>query len=152
MKLQDCFDYFGVKAPNPRWAWSAISADGNKLALALWADAICQDGNRWVYDDRGHQHRMDSRGLNARLEHLKTALATRAAVYIVKVFAKDTLASTRSIMPGGCYPVTAHTLLITDLDDASGTFRAEIVPVDYSGTTTSENAPHAPALSTSQPH
>ena len=131
MNLHDCFEYFGVKAPNPRWAWSGISDDQMKVAVALWEDAIRQEGNYWLYDDRDRRRRLSANGARARLEHLKIALANQSTVHVVKVLAKDTRASTRSIVPGKCYPVTSHTLHVTDLNEQNGTFRAEIVPANF---------------------
>jgi len=38
----DAFAYFGAQGKNPRWSWSARSADGKTVVLTMWQDEFRQ--------------------------------------------------------------------------------------------------------------
>lgn len=38
--FSDFFAYLGCPMTNTRWSWSAVSADGRRVAFTLWSDEI----------------------------------------------------------------------------------------------------------------
>jgi len=47
MTKRDAFAFFnGAVGRNQRWSWSARSADGRTVVMAVWDRELCRNGNR----------------------------------------------------------------------------------------------------------
>ena len=102
--LTKAFAYFdGAKARNPRWSWSARSADGRTVVVTLWKDSICDDGRTVTvdaFDDGSGRLRLwkDAQGNRDRIQNLVWARDHCDGLFrVVLVVAKDTAAVPRAI-------------------------------------------------------
>ena len=129
MIFSECFSYFGVPLRCPRGVWSGVSADGEIVVVALWDDALRIENEIIHYDDTERLTGPASGGAILRLEHLNHALETGAIVKIVRIIAENTTARPRSV--ARACPETRHRLRITEIDQYTGAFRGECVPVDW---------------------
>lgn len=125
--LSASFRSFGAESTNPRWSWSARSADGKTVVLTLWRDLVRVQGKSASYDTfgRGLEQWTDRPGNRERLENLKWARDHCGGLFrVVITVAKDANAHPREIAE--CYP---HDMLmrLVDLDEATGEFRATSV-------------------------
>lgn len=121
-----CFEHFGAICKNPRWSWSARSADGNTVVMTMWEDEIVWDGQKATYQSRARIRTHKRPGETERLENLKWARDNCGGhVRVVRMTAQDENATPRSIAT--CYPDDDLILLVTELDETNGTFRAESI-------------------------
>jgi hypothetical protein len=75
--LSGAFGYFGAVAANPRWSWSARSADGKTVVVNWWKDEITRDGIKLVYDMRDHDHLSEWRGRNGNRDRIRNLVWAR---------------------------------------------------------------------------
>lgn len=128
-KLNECFAHFGAAGANPRWNWSARSADGETVVITLWKDRITSNGREVTYHDFGidAQSWQSRPGNRERLENLKWA-RDRCDGYFKTVItiAKDEAEQPRRIAE--CYPQPRFRMRVTELNETTGEFRAEHIP------------------------
>jgi len=123
---QACFEHFGADCKNPRWSWSARSADGSTVVITMWEDEITEDGTTVVYQSRRRPRMRKRPGETERLENLIWARNHCGGLFrVVRMTAQDVRANPRSI--ASCYPDDGLVMRITELNEARGTFRAESV-------------------------
>jgi hypothetical protein len=124
--LAEAFAHFGAVPKNPRWSWSARSADGKTVVINLWKDRISYQGGHIEYDERAKDdvsQWMAKPGYRERLENLIWARDHCDGLFRVNIaVAKDIHASPRAIED--CYPQPKLLMRITELNVASGAFRA----------------------------
>jgi len=124
--LAECFRRYGAQGRNPRWSWSARSADGQIIVLTLWKDGISVTEGVTRYDSfdpTGQARWIDTPGNRERLENLKWARDNCGGFFrVVITVAKDIHAVPRSISE--CYPQPNLVMRITDMNEETGEFRA----------------------------
>lgn len=128
--LGRAFAFFGGAAGrNPRWSWSARSADGQTIVLTLWEDEITDDGHTVIADFFGHRNLhiwTDKPGNRERIDNLIWARDHCDGLFrVVMVRAEDTQALPRSI--ASLYPHQTLVMKLVELDEGTGEFRAESV-------------------------
>jgi hypothetical protein len=126
MRLRDAFSFFdGAAGRNQRWSWSARSADGKTVVLAIWNFDIGRDNNKVRIDVKMHRS-VPKLGNKERLENLIWARDHCGGLFrVVVVTAKDPKARPRSIAK--CTPAPELMMRLTELDEATGGFRAESI-------------------------
>jgi hypothetical protein len=121
-----CFEHFGASCKNPRWSWSARSADGKTVVMTMWEDEIKWEGPKATYQSRARVRTNRRPGETERLEYLKWARDHCAGrVRVVRMTARDEKADPRSIAT--CYPDNDLIMRVTKLDEVNGSFLAESV-------------------------
>jgi len=129
--LSACFAHYGAKPKNPRWSWSARSADDRTVVLTIWQDQIKGGPDKTVVVDDFETERrewVERPGNRERLEnlvHARDHCDVRFRVVIVRP--ADTNAEPRTI--ADCFPLDRLTMQITELNEQIGEFRAVSVPV-----------------------
>jgi hypothetical protein len=128
----ECFEYFDVTPRNPRWSWSARSADGSTVALVFWEDELREENGKYTYElpvGRTSEQWMRRAGSRERLENLKWAQDyCGGLVRVVMATAEDPTADPRKI--AHCSPEPSLVMQITYLDVGSGAFRVEGTKTD----------------------
>jgi hypothetical protein len=121
----DAFAHFGAQGKNPRWSWSARSADGKTVVLTMWQDEFRAVDGVVTYATRSRED-IDWGGRLGNLERIENLKWARAncgsLVRAVIAIAKDTTARVRSIER--CFPHPKLVMKITDLNEDTGEFRA----------------------------
>jgi hypothetical protein len=121
----DAFAYFGARGKNPRWSWSARSADGKTVVLTMWQDEFSSIDGITTYATRS-QKSVDwggRLGNQERIENLRWARANcDGLVRVVIAVATDTKARVRTIER--CFPHPKLIMRIADLNENTGEFRA----------------------------
>ncbi|HEY2482490.1 MAG TPA: hypothetical protein VGI30_09890 [Caulobacteraceae bacterium] len=128
--LRDAFAHFdGAKADNPRWGWSAVSADGETVVLALWEHLFRVVDGRLVHGnvDRtpkpANWHKLP--GNKSRIKHLRHAMDRCGGRFrVVRVRAVDPKAEPPSIAER--WPDETLVMRVDELSN-NGEFRASIV-------------------------
>jgi hypothetical protein len=121
--LKSAFAYFGAKATNPRWSWSARSEDGKTVVVTLWDDNIEPDGSVDLFAHKRLPLWEKTRGNKDRIKNLSHAEDQCDGLFrVVRVSARDESAYPRSIAKR--WPDPALVMKITDLDRTTGEFRA----------------------------
>ncbi|MEQ9327179.1 MAG: hypothetical protein RJQ21_07775 [Rhodospirillales bacterium] len=123
------FASLGTKLQNPRSDWSAVSPDGNKVAISIWRDELdYTDRSRPVFDCRKHKDIATwstYRGNQKRKEHLRHALENCDGRFgVVLLTAVDTDVLPREIREASPWQMVG---VITHFDPDSGGFRAEFL-------------------------
>jgi len=130
--LKASFAYFGARATNPRWSWSAKSLDGT-VVVTMWIDAIGCERGRLIYGSPPRT-RKDNLGFNERLENLLCARKHCGGRFRVVFTKKKPGGVKKKKPPGGiaaCRPVASLVMRITHLDPNTGKFRAESVTAGF---------------------
>jgi hypothetical protein len=121
--------FYGVRARNPLWGWSARSPDGRTVVITLWEDEITRDGNTVIADMFGHERLhlwTDKLGNRDRIKNLVWARDRCDGLFrVVMTVAKDTKARPRAIAK--CYPHKTLVMKLIKLNENTGEFRAESV-------------------------
>ena len=127
--LTKAFAHFGAKVVNPRWSWSALSADGKTVVLTLWEDQLEENGDGVkieiatkeslpIWQRRlGNQERI--RNLKLARDHLDGRFR------VIKVEAKDQNAEPRSVAKWT--PDDKLIMRLTQFCEETGLFSAESV-------------------------
>jgi len=128
--LAEAFASFdGAAGRNQRWSWSARSADGSTVVIALWKDRFDYSSRPVSYGSVGQGAPpgwTKNPGNRERLENLKWARDHCGGLFrVVVIEAADPNASPRQI--ASCHPLERITMRITDLDETTGEFRAEML-------------------------
>lgn len=122
----ESFKAFGTASRNVRWSWSAISPNGDRVALVLWKDKFSTgpDGKK-IYvdrDDRGHDWSRRP-GNRERLEYLQHAVDHLGGiVHVVIAETPETDVRVRSIHR--CRPAPELRMRVTELDRRTGEYTA----------------------------
>ena len=122
------FAHFGVILKNDQWSWSGRTSDGTVVVLTIWEDQInnkTKPRSYSLFGDPNLSDWIDRLGNRERIENLKWArdhCDGKFSVIIAK--AKDTTARTREIAEA--YH-TKMTMRLTDLNEETGEFSAEVV-------------------------
>jgi len=123
-----CFAHYGAVSANV-YSWSARSADGKTVVVTLWRDLIDYKAKPVTYGTivRGDVSIWKERpGNRERLENLKWAREHCGGRFrVVITVAKNVTASTREIEE--CYPQDQMIMRITELNEETGEFKAELV-------------------------
>ncbi|SEP50735.1 hypothetical protein SAMN02990966_07748 [Rhodospirillales bacterium URHD0017] len=125
---QACFQHFDALCRNPRWSWSARSADGKTVVMTMWEDEIVWKGRTATYQSlsRNVTRKRKRPGETERLENLKWARDhCGGLVRVVMMTATNKDPYSRKIAT--CYPADHLIMRIGQLDEGNGTFRAESV-------------------------
>lgn len=118
--MTEAFAYFGAEATvHIRQAWSARSADGRTVVLALWKEGV-QDDGRNVFTDcfRGEKldQWIDKHGNKDRIENLAWAEDHCDGLFRVVMVQNE---------PREYYPDKTLVMRLRALDRKTGEFRAE---------------------------
>lgn len=125
----DAFAHFDAKMTNTRWSWSGISADGDTVVVVLWSDAVKGRDGQLTYADEddldaawrkrpGHGERIKH------LKHCQQLLGGRFRAVIARPV--DPNADPRNI--ASCHPQQGVWWQLDHLDEATGAFRAHVLP------------------------
>jgi hypothetical protein len=99
-RLSQCFEVYGAVPANPRWSWSARSAENSLVVLTLWKHQIRREGRKVLY--RGGPGRLVL-GNRERVADLKWARDNCSGRFrVVIIVAKDSKAESLEI--ADCYP------------------------------------------------
>lgn len=125
--LTEAFAHFGAVPKNPRWSWSARSADGETVVITLWKDRISgHKQGRIEYNEGSHGDVvkwMSRPGNRERLDNLLWAQDHCGGLFrVIIAVAKDVTASPREI--ADCYPQSKLNMRILSLDEETGIFHA----------------------------
>ncbi len=124
--LAKSFSHFGAAGTNPRWSWSARSADGKTVVMTLWDDLLDYSNQPITYSTVGAERLpecMDQPGNRERLENLKWARDHCDGMFrVVITRAVDVGAHPREIAE--CFPQDRLLMRITDLNEETGEFAA----------------------------
>ncbi|PYB77275.1 MULTISPECIES: hypothetical protein [Rhizobium] len=123
--LTEAFAEFGVVRKNPRWSWSAVSADGKTVVLTIWEDRLDRSSDPPIYDtlDWPPETWQSSHSNKERLAHLKIARDNCDGLFrVVITVAKDVSSRPRKIV--GCYPQKNLIMRLVALQESTGRFRA----------------------------
>jgi hypothetical protein len=127
--LAESFAHFGATGKNRRWSWSAKSADGKTVVMALWKDGFDYSSQPIAYDTINRKNLpawISRAGNRERLEYLMWARVHCNGIFkVVVVVAKDEKAEPRKIAE--CFPQDKMTMKITDLNELTGEFRAVLI-------------------------
>jgi hypothetical protein len=98
--LNEAFRRAGAPLRNPRWSWSARSADGKTVVMTLWKDLIDYRSRPIAYSNMGLENLaawMNRPGNRERLENLKWARDYCDGLFrVVIITAKDVNAASLS--------------------------------------------------------
>ena len=125
--LRDAFAYFGARATNPRWSWSARSTDGETVVLTWWLDEISRDdAGKLVRDERNHPRFSVWNKLPGNKDRIKNLAWARAhcegLFRVVWIKSKDRRAIPRYAATR--YPDPKLWMRLTYLDEQTGEFAA----------------------------
>lgn len=126
--LASAFAHFGTSGRNPRWSWSARSADGAMVVLTLWRDEFDYSTSPVSYSSFGHKvdRWLTRPGNRERLENLIWARDKCDGKFrVVVTVAEDVTADPRKI--ASCAPQDRMIMRLTELNENTGEFRAELV-------------------------
>ena len=127
--LTKAFAHFGAKVVNPRWSWSAVSADGKVVVLTLWEDHLEKNGNgvKIAIADKESLHVWQyRRGNQERIRNLKLVADHLGGLFrVIKVKAKDPMVEPRSVATWT--PDDKLIMRLTHFDPETGMFGAESV-------------------------
>jgi hypothetical protein len=127
--LATAFKAAGVAAKNPRWSWSARSADGKVVVLTLWKDLIDYKSRPISYNSFARENLskwINRPGNRERLENLRWARDhCRGLFRVVITTAKDVNAEPREIQEA--HYQSRMVMKLLDLNEITGEFRAVIV-------------------------
>lgn len=132
----EAFAYFGASGKNSRWSWSGRSPDGKTVVLTLWRDEFSYKSEPATYDCFGLKTAIWSNrhGNRERLENLIWARDQCDGLFrVVIAVAEDVKAEPRAI--ASCFPHPTMVMRITDLDENTGEFRAEVTADERSNGT-----------------
>lgn len=120
------FEFYGARASNARWSWSARSPDGRIVVLTLWEDEFRHRNGKTIYvakrRSRGSNW-INRAGNRERLGNLKWARDHCKGLFrVVLAVAEDKHVSPRRI--ASCSPRPELVMRITHLDENTGEFRA----------------------------
>src|SRR5277367_2991154 len=91
--LAQSFAHFKAAGKNPRWSWSARSADGETVVMTLWKDIIDYSSNPISYNTFGRKDLPEwikRPGNQESIENLKWAVDHCAKKFrVVIIVAKD---------------------------------------------------------------
>jgi Protein NO VEIN, C-terminal len=123
---KSAFEFYGARASNPRWSWSARSSDGAIVVLTLWKDELRRRNGKTIYVAKRRSsgsNWINRAGNRERLENLKWARDhCKGLFHVVLAVAEDEHASPRRILR--CNPRPDLVMRITYLDEETGEFRA----------------------------
>jgi hypothetical protein len=123
--LTDCFKEFGATPKNPRFSWSAVSADGT-VVVTLWKDQLDYTSKPITHDLFNREDLPDwinRPGNRDRIEHLRWAKENCDGWFrVIITVAKDENAKTRAIEK--CYPLKDWWMRLIELNEETGEFRA----------------------------
>ena len=126
--LRDAFAFFGTKATNPVWGWSAVSPDQKTVAVTIWSDSIGADG---TVDKFGHpdlEWWKGRLGNKNRIKNLKIARENCGGLFrVVWIEAEDEGAKVKSV--ARARPIIDYAMKLTNLDEETREFRAIRVSV-----------------------
>jgi hypothetical protein len=129
--LAECFAFYGTTGRNPRWSWSARSADGSVVAMTFWIDRLNYKARPITYSElpAGEDHPWQSSpGNKERLDNLIWARDHLGGLLrVVFIKAVDTLAIPRKIADAHVREKLA--MRLTSLDELTGHFTAEAVEI-----------------------
>jgi hypothetical protein len=138
--LATAFKKAGVTAKNPRWSWSARSADGKVVVITLWKDLIDYKTRPISYSSFARENLSiwtNRPGNRERLENLRWARDHCGGLFrVVITTAKDINAEPREIQDAYYQP--RMVMKLVDLNEVTGEFYA--VNVEASGTAGAEQA------------
>ncbi len=124
--LREAFDFFGAKARNPVWAWSAVSPDGAVVVITLWDHERAADGSIDFFGAAERERWINLLGNRDRIKNLKHAIDYCDGKFrVVRVVAKDTSAHPRQIKDRIADPDTV--MQITRFSEQTGEFAARPV-------------------------
>jgi hypothetical protein len=124
----EAFAAFGAKCRNARWSWSARSPDAGVVVLTFWKDFFNPKTKPATYDDTRWEELGDPNapGNRERIENIKLAVERHGGVVsVVIAVAKDVEKAPREIEE--CYPQKNLKMRITEFNEKTGMFRAEVV-------------------------
>src|SRR5207245_1220432 len=89
LTLTNAFGIYGAQLKNPRWAFSAIAADGS-MVLSCWNHFLksYSDGHQ-RYEDRLSRWDSNTPGKQLLIEHLQLALSKRLPVRLIVATLED---------------------------------------------------------------
>lgn len=121
--LANAFAFFGTVPRNPRWAWSAVSPDGQTVAVTIWDHKLKPDGSVDYFDPAKRSLWMNRLGNRDRIRNLRHALEHCDGKFrVVRVIAKDPKAEPKRIKDRIADP---HTIMqIIRFDEETGEFTA----------------------------
>ncbi|MGH7047722.1 MAG: hypothetical protein ACREE2_15175 [Stellaceae bacterium] len=126
--LAAAFKKAGITAKNPRWSWSARSADGKAVVMTLWKDLINYRATPISYSTFGRENRsvlINRTGNRERLENLKWVRDHCDGLFrVIITTAKDVNADTREIEDA--HYQARMIMKLVELNEATGEFRAEV--------------------------
>jgi hypothetical protein len=125
----EAFAHFGVSLTNVRWSWSGRTADGTTVVLALWSDRFTRKTSPIRYEGfraDANEKWLARPGNRERLENLIWARTRCNGLFrVVMVTPEDAHSDPREIAEA--FPKSEMVMRITELDDRTGEFRAELV-------------------------
>jgi hypothetical protein len=127
--LAKAFAHFGAAGKNQRWSWSARSADGRTVVLAIWKESLDYTRKPIVCDTFGRpdlnlwRDRPGNRERLGNLIHARDNCGGRFRVVIV--VAEDVNARPRKI--ARCIAKDKLIMQITEINEQTGEFRAQSV-------------------------
>ncbi len=125
-RLRDAFGFFKAVAANPRWAWSARSANGKTVVLTWWKDEIAREGGNLIHNTYGHPRLKRMRELLGHYDRIRNLIWARehcGGLYrVVWCKVKDRKARVRKIVE--CYPDETLWMRLTQLNETTGEFRS----------------------------
>lgn len=124
--LGECFGYFGASGANPRWSWSARSADGSTVVITLWKDRISFRDGVVTYEDVkiDTEAWRDRPGNRERIENLKWARDHCGGFFkTVITIAVDEKSQPRQIRE--CFPKPEYNMRLLSLNETTGEFLAQ---------------------------
>lgn len=125
------FEYFNAKGKNPVWSWSARSADGGTVVLALWKDLFVDRSGQATYSEFGRANLAKwtkKPGNRERIENLKLATGRCGGRFHVVVAVPKDKNIDASPREAACfYPEPGLVMRIRDFDEKTGEFSAEQV-------------------------
>jgi len=128
-KLAEAFASFGASGKNPRWSWSARSADGKTVVMTLWKDGFDYSSRPPKYRsvaESGKEDWLNRPGNKERRENLEWALENCGGMFrVVIVVAEDERAEPRKIKSS--YPQRRMWGKITRINADTGEFEAVIL-------------------------
>jgi hypothetical protein len=126
--LATAFKAAGVAAKNPRWSWSARSADGKVIVLTLWKDLIDYKARPISYNSFAREdlaNWMNRPGNRERLENLIWSRDHCGGLFrVVITTAKDVNAQPREIEDAYYQP--RMVMKLVDLNEVTGEFCAVV--------------------------
>ena len=124
--LADAFAFFGTVPDNPRWSWSALSPDSQRVAITVWENEVGADGFLDFFGHPGLADWMTKPGNRERIRNLKTARDQCGGLFhVIWVTARDLSESPWTI--AGRYPEEHFVMKLVDLDEKTGEFSAVLV-------------------------